>query len=320
MENSWKGRNVLVTGATGLVGSHVSQKLLAKGANVIALARSKNPRAYFYTEKLDSAATVAYGDLKDFDRVFDVVSRYEIDCILHLGAQPIVTTACCNPLETFRTNIDGTIHVLEAARLSPTVKAVVVASSDKAYGASDKLPYVEDMPVKGDAPYEVSKSCTDLVSLAYAKTYGLPVTVTRFGNIFGPGDLNFNRIVPGAIKAGLENRVLEIRSDGKMVREYLFVGDVAEAYLLLAEQIGKAKGQAFNFGSGERLKVLEVVDKVAKIMRRPIKTKVLNVAKNEIPEQYLSSEKARKTLGWKAAYGFEKGVAATLPWYQRMLG
>lgn len=315
----WKGKIVLVTGATGLVGSHTVEKLVSAGADAIALVRSKNPKAYFYSQGLDGKAISAYGDLKDFARVWDVITRYEVEYVIHLGAQPLVTTALANPLETFRDNVDGTLNVLEAARLSPLVKGVVVASSDKAYGKSDKLPYTEDMPMRGEAPYEASKSCTDIVALAYAKTYGMPVSVARFGNVYGPGDLNFSRIVPGAIKAGLLDQQLEIRSDGKMVREYIYAGDVADGYLLLAQSMAKAKGEAFNFGSGERLSVLEVVEKVGLALGRRVRTKILDNAKNEIPEQYLSSEKAKKALGWKSQIGFEKGIGLALPWYKKFV-
>ncbi len=316
----WKDKNVFVTGATGIVGSHIVEKLISLKANVVTLLRSRDPKSYFYTERLEEKTIVAYGDLKDFDRVNDVINRYEIEYVLHLGAQPIVAHATSNPLETLRTNIDGTLHILEAVRRSQTVKGLVVASSDKAYGESIKLPYTEEMPLQADAPYEVSKSCADLISLSYAKTYSLPVTVTRFGNIYGPGDLNFNRIIPGAIKAGLRDEILEIRSDGKPIREYLYVEDAAYGYLALAENIQKTRGEAFNFGSGEHLRVLEVVERVEKIIGRKIKTKILNIAKNEIPEQYLSSEKIRKLLGWKAQYNLEKGLKITVPWYEKILG
>ncbi len=319
MARFWQGKNVFVTGATGMVGSHVVEMLADEGANVIALARSRIPKSYFYTQGLEGRCVIAYGDLKDYGRMKDIISRYAVEDILHLGAQPIVNAAYANPLETFRSNIDGTIHILEAARGSDTVKGIVVASSDKAYGKSDTLPYVEGMPLNGEAPYEVSKSCTDLIALSYAKTYGMPVAVTRFGNRYGPGDLNFNRIVPGCIRAALNGETLEIRSDGKMVREYLYVGDVAKGYLALAENIGKTMGEAFNFSSGQRLSVLEVVEKVGKAMGKKIQTRILDNAKNEIPSQYLSSKKVEKLIGWKAEFGFEKGIGMTVPWYRKMI-
>lgn len=314
-ENFWKEKNVFLTGATGLVGSHIAKELIKYNANVIALLRSKNPSSYFFREGCDKKTTIVYGDLKDFDKISDIITRYEIESIIHLGAQPIVGTALVNPRETFRTNIDGTVNILESARKSTSIKEIIIASSDKSYGKSSTLPYTEDMPLKGTSPYDVSKSCADLISLSFAETYDLPVVVTRCGNIYGAGDLNFNRIVPGAIKAALTDSVLEIRSDGKMVREYTYIKDIVNGYLMLAENIEKTKGQAFNLGSGERYTVIEVVDKVSKIIGKKIKTKILNTAKNEIPEQYLSSEKIKILLGWKCNYDFEAGLSETFPWY-----
>jgi len=313
----WNGRNVLITGANGMVGSHISKRLVNNGANVVSLIRSKNPKSYFYEQGIDQKCIVAYGDLKRFDRILDIVTRYEINVILHLGAQPIVGTAFFNPLETLRSNIDGTINVLEASRQA-SVQSIVVASSDKAYGKSDTLPYVEEMPMKGVAPYEVSKSCTDMLSLSYAKTYGMPVAVTRFGNIFGPGDLNFNRIIPGAIKAGCTDSTLDIRSDGKQIREYLYIEDVVDGYITLAENIKKAGGEAFNFSSGERLSVTDAIKKVGNVMKKEIRMNILDQAKSEIPVQYLSSSKVEKLLGWKSKFSFEKGIEATVPWYRKV--
>jgi CDP-glucose 4,6-dehydratase len=315
----WNSRNVLVTGGTGMVGSHLCESLLKKGANAICLVRSKNPKAYFYTEGLDAKAVSVHGDLRDYGRISEIVSRYEIDTVFHVGAQPIVGVAEENPLETLRSNIDGTMHILEACRRSPNVRALVVASSDKSYGASKKLPYTEDMPMNGIAPYEVSKSCTDMLSLSYAKTYGLPIAVTRFGNIYGAGDLNFNRIIPGALRSGISGSTLELRSDGKMVREYLHVEDVCSGYLFLAENIARARGEAYNFGSGERLSVLDAVDKVGIALGKKIGVKVLDTAKNEIHDQWLDSSKARK-LGWKSVHTMESGLAKTVGWYRKILG
>ena len=317
-KNFWKEKNVFVTGATGLVGSHISERLISLGANVIALVRSKNPKSYFYSEGLDKKVVISYGDLKSFDKLYDIITRYEVDIIFHLAAQPIVTKAILNPLETFKTNIMGTVNILEAARRAESIKSVIVASSDKAYGKSLTLPYKEEMPLIADAPYDISKSCADLISLSYAKTYNMPIAVIRCGNIFGPGDLNFDRIVPGTIKAGITNSVLNIRSDGKMIREYIYIEDVVNAYIMVGERIEKAKGEAFNVGSGEKLRVLEVVEKISKIMKKKIKIKILNIAKNEIPEQYLSSEKIKKMIGWKCLNSFDEGIKKTIPWYKKL--
>jgi len=315
----WKGNNVLVTGGNGLVGSHIVEELLKNNANVIVLIRSQNPKSYFVTECLDKKTILAYGDLKDFKRIHDIISKYEIEYIFHLGAQPIVSTALINTVETFETNINGTINILESARLCNLVKGIVVASSDKAYGISKELPYTEETPLKGAFPYDTSKSCTDLIAQSYFKTYGMPITIARFGNIYGPGDLNFNRIIPGAIKAALLYETLDIRSDGKMIREYLYAKDVADGYLMLCENINKSKGEAFNLSSGLKLTVIEVIERISKIINKKINYKILNIAKNEIYEQYLSTEKVEKFFGWKTKYSFENGIKETIKWYEKIL-
>lgn len=317
--NFWEGKNVLVTGAAGMVGSHVSEALISKGANVVALIRSRDPRSYFFMEGLDRKAVLAYCDLSDLSRIHGAVGRYGIEFVFHLGAQPIVATATANPYETFRSNVTGTLNVVEAVHRSPSVKCAVVASSDKAYGKSDTLPYTEDMPMRGAATYEASKSCADILALSYAREYGLPLAVTRCSNIYGPGDLNFNRIIPGAIRAGLLGTPLKLRDDGKQVREYLFVKDAVSAYLALAENISKARGEAFNFGSGEHFNVLQIVEKVGKAMGTKIGVEVINTSKGEIPIQYLSSEKAKKAFGWKAQFRMDDGLGIAIPWYTKLL-
>jgi len=275
----WKEKNVLVTGGNGLVGSHLVKNLCEKGANVICLSRSHNPNSYFASEKLETLCAEEYGDLKDFARILDVVCKNEVDYIFHLGAQAIVKTGIKNPLETFDSNIMGTANILEAARLYGEVEGIVVASSDKAYGSSEKLPYTEDMPLHGDYPYDVSKSCTDLISQSYSKSYGLPVCVARFGNIYGEGDLNFNRIIPGCIHAGILNECLNIRSNGKLIREYVYVGDVVSGYLSLSENMKKTCGEAFNLSSGEELTVLDVVKQVSSVLGKNVKYLIIHPVK-----------------------------------------
>ena len=315
MKHKLNEKSVLVTGAMGLVGGHLTEKLVELGANVHVTYRSHNPRSYFYKKNLDSKVISADCDIKNFQRVFDIVSKYEIEHIFHVAAQPIVYTAYSNPRETLESNIMGTVNILEAARLSPKIKGVVVASSDKAYGKKcDNA--VETEPMAGDHPYDVSKSCTDLIARMYAKTYDLPVAVSRFGNIYGPGDMNFNRIVPGVMKAILKNETLEIRSDGKFVRDYVYVKDVADGYVTLMENMDKAKGEAFNFSTGYNFSVIEIIKKIEKILNKKCEYKILNAQKNEIPEQSLSFEKATKVLGWKSQYAFEEGIVETYNWYQ----
>jgi len=318
MKHNLKGKNVLVTGAMGLVGGHLTEKLIDLGTSVHITYRSNNPKSYFTKKKLNEKVISATCDIKHFERVFDIVSKYEIEYIFHVAAQPIVDTAYINPRETLESNIMGTVNILEAARLSPKVKGVVVASSDKAYGKKcDNA--TETEPMAGDHPYDVSKSCTDLIARMYAKTYDLPVAVSRFGNIYGPGDMNFNRIVPGVMKAILRNETLEIRSDGQFIRDYVYVKDVADGYVVLMENMNKAKGEAFNFSTGYNFSVIELIKKIEKILNKKCKYKILNAQKNEIPFQSLSFEKAEKVLGWKSQYTFEEGIVETFNWYKELL-
>lgn len=315
MKNKFYQRNVLITGANGLVGSHLTEKLLGLGARAIVTDRSFNPRSYFASEKLNDKVLSAYCDIKDLNRVFDIVSKYEIEYIFHAAAQPLVPVAYVNPRETLETNIMGTVNILEAARRAPSIKGIVVASSDKAYGKKCENA-TENNPMAGDHPYDVSKSCVDLIARAYAKTYETPVAVCRFANIFGPGDLNFNRIIPGIMKAVLLGETLEIRSDGKFIRDYIYVKDVADGYVALMENMDKIRGEAFNFSAGHNFSVLELVAKISKILNKKCEYKILNIQKNEIPFQSLNFEKARKILGWKSNYSFEKGIKETFEWYK----
>ena len=313
------GKNILVTGATGLVGSHLVETLLEiKGANIVCLVREKNPTSYFYAQKFDEKVTSAYGDLADKERIFNIVTKYEIDYIFHIGAEAIVPTAFINPYETFTSNIMGTVHVLEAARLSPRVKGVVVASSDKAYGKNCHNA-TEDNALAGDHPYDVSKSCTDLIALSYFKTYGVPVTVSRFGNIYGPGDLNMNRIIPGIMKSVIDSTNLELRSDGTFLRDYVYVKDVVDGYVTLAEKIDIAKGEAFNFSSGHNFSVLDLVSKVGSIVEKDVPYSILNTQKNEIPAQSLNFDKAQRMLEWKPVSSFDASIQETFAWYLEYL-
>lgn len=312
------GKNVLVTGATGLVGGHLTERLVELGANVHITHRSFNPKSYFVKKRLNEKVISATCDIKDFNRVFDIVTKYEIEHIFHVAAQPIVDTAYVNPRETLDVNIMGTINILEAARRAPRIKGVVVASSDKAYGKKCSNA-TEVEPMAGDHPYDVSKSCADLIARTYAKTYGLPVAVSRFGNIYGPGDFNFNRIVPGIMKAILKNETIEIRSDGKFVRDYVYVKDVADGYVVLMENMEKAKGEAFNFSTGYNFAVVDLIKKIEKVLNKKCKHKILNIQKNEIPFQSLNFEKAIKVLGWKSQYTFEEGIVETFDWYRDYL-
>lgn len=311
-----KGQNVLVTGATGLVGGHVTEKLLELGANVFALDIVLKPKSYFETQKLRDRVNLIMQDVRDLTKLKQLALKNNITYIFHLAAQALVPLAYEDPLLTLDTNILGTVNVLEVARQNPDIKGVVVASSDKAYG-KDCNEAVESQALAGDHPYDVSKSAGDLICTAYYKTYGVPVTVSRFANIFGPGDLNFDRIVPGTLEAIIGNKTLQIRSDGQFVRDYLYVKDVAGGYVLLAEQIEFTKGQAFNFSAGFNYSVTDLVQRISGALGQQCKYEILNTQKNEIPFQSLNFSKVQKVLGWHAKYTLEQGMAETFEWYKQ---
>jgi len=313
----WASKNVFVTGATGILGGHLAARLVKEGANVVALVRDDVPKCYFCTERLDKEVTAVHGSLEDYPLVERALNEYEIDACFHLGAQTIVGTANRSPISTFESNIRGTWNMLEAARNTASVKALVAASTDKAYGESESLPYRETDPLAAAHPYDVSKACADMLCTSYFKTYGLPVSATRCGNIFGEGDLNFNRIVPGTIRSILRKERPVIRSDGKMVRDYVYVEDIVDANLLLCENLlgNREHGEAFNFSYGKPQSVLNVVQAISRIMDSSLEPVIQGMASHEIQKQYLSSEKARKRLGWKPKWDFEAGLEATVRWY-----
>ena len=319
----WEGRNAFITGATGLLGSWLAEELLERGARVTCLVRDEVPDSRFYTAGIDRRVQRVRGALEDFELTLRALNEYEIDSVFHLGAQTIVGTASRSPLSTFEANIRGTWTLLEACRLCPKlIERIVVASSDKAYGIHEQLPYTEDMPLQGRFPYDVSKSCADLVSMSYFHTYALPVSVTRCGNLYGGGDLNFNRLVPGTIRSALRGERPIIRSDGSFVREYFYVRDAVLAYLHLAEQMPGAHtcGEAFNFGTDQPLSVLELTDEILRVSRRSdLSPDIRNEAQHEIPRQYLDCSKARKQLSWSPEYTLEEGLVETLGWYRDWL-
>ncbi len=316
---SWRGKNVFITGCTGFLGAWLTQALVDRGANVVGLIRDGVPRANFVKLGLDKQITSVRGEVEDYFLLERTINEYEIDTVFHLAAQTIVTIANQNPLSTFDTNIKGTWNILEACRRSPTIKRIIVASSDKAYGEHEVLPYKEDTALKGSHPYDVSKSCGDLLAIAYYSTYKLPVCVTRCGNFYGGGDLNFNRIVPGTIRSVIFNERPIIRSDGSLIRDYIYIQDAVEAYILLAEKMvaKPIHGEAFNFSNEIQLSVLDITRKILDVMgKKDLQPKVLNEAKGEIKHQYLSAAKARKALGWQPRYTLEKGLKETVSWYK----
>jgi len=316
---SFKNQTILVTGGTGFVGSHLVERLLKEKANVITTYKALDPKSYFFTRKLQKKTTLAHVDIVDFERVFDLITKYEVDFIFHLAAQPLVDAAYYNPRRTMDSNIRGTVNILESARLYPRVKGVIFASSDKAYGKLTKEKYLESDPLRGDHPYEVSKSAADLIAYSYYKTYGVPVVITRFGNIYGEGDTNYSRIIPGIMKAIINDEVLSIRSDGKYVRDYLYVKDVAEGYLMIAKKIESIVGQAFNFGSKETISVLALIKIVEKAVKRKLKYKILNNAQNEIPYQSLDYSKIKKKIGWEPKKSLKKTSKSILAWYKKVI-
>jgi len=318
----WPDRPTFVTGATGLVGGWLLRRLVEARADVVCLVRDGVPQSEAARSGLLDRVKVVRGDVRDQALLERVLGEFEIATALHLAAQTIVTIANRNPVSTFESNVAGTWALLEAARRSPTVKQIVLASSDKAYGESDELPYKEDMPLRGRHPYDVSKSCADLVGQAYAATYGLPVAITRCGNFFGGGDLNWNRLVPGTIRSILRGERPIVRSDGRFVRDYFYVEDGAAVYMLLAERLARdpsLAGQALNFSNEVPVSVLEVVDRIRSVMGSTLEPDVRNEAVNEIREQYLSAEKARKLLGWRPQFDLDSGLEKTVAWYRDFL-
>lgn len=321
-DSFWQDRRVLVTGCSGFLGSWLTRRLIEAGADVVGIMRDRVPHSELVRSGLLDKIYVVKGDIKDYALLERTLAEYEIETLFHLAAQTIVPIANRAPLSTFETNIKGTWVVLEAARRNPTVTGVVVASSNKAYGAQTELPYREESPLVGRHPYDVSKNCADLIAQAYAYSYDMPIVVTRFANLYGGGDLNWNRIVPGTIRSALRGEQPIIRSDGTFRRDYLFVEDAVSGYLALAEQLSRpeVQGQAFNFGMDQPKTALEMVETIVALSDCPdLKPVILDQAHNEIPDQYLISDKAQQILGWRPRHTLREGLAKTFNWYRRFL-
>lgn len=318
----WRDRPTLITGATGLLGSWLVPELLQRGARVTALVRDWIYLSKLYSENWHDNINVVRGAVEDLCTLERTINEYEIDTVFHLAAQTIVGVANREPLATFETNIKGTWNILEACRRIGCVSRVIVASSDKAYGDQKILPYDEMTPLQGEHPYDVSKSCADLISRTYYVSYGLPVCITRCGNLYGGGDLNFNRIIPDTIRSAFWEKPVIIRSDGSYVRDYFYIKDGALAYLHLAEEMEKKEiwGEAFNFSNELQITVLGLVEKLLKLMNKSyLKIEVKNQANNEIKHQYLSAGKARNMLNWYPKYSLEEGLKETIGWYNNFL-
>jgi len=319
----WLDRPTFVTGGTGLVGSWLVHWLVAAGADVVCLVRDWVPQSELVRTGTLDHVKVVRGDIRDRETLERLLGEYEIDTVIHLAAQTIITIANRNPISTFESNITGTWNLLEACRRSPKVKQIVVASSDKAYGDQEELPYREDTPLQGQHPYDVSKSCADLIAHMYAVSYDLPIAITRCGNFYGGGDLNWNRIIPGTIRSILRGQNPIIRSNGKYVRDYFYVEDGAAAYMHLAEHLAKnpnIKGEAFNFSNELQMTVSQIVEKILSLMGSNLQADIRNEVSNEILYQYLSAEKARTQLGWKPLFDFEQGLRQTVDWYKDFFG
>lgn len=319
MENRfWQDRSVLLTGATGLLGSWMAKRLLDMNANPVFLIRDWVPGSELVRTNIMQQGRVVRGDLRDQDLLERLLGEYEIKTVFHLAAQTIVTIANRNPLSTYETNIAGTWILLDACRRSPTVEQIVLASSDKAYGIQDVLPYSEEAPLLACHPYDVSKACADLIARTYATTYGTPVAITRCGNLYGGGDLNWSRIVPGTIRSIINDERPIIRSDGKFIRDYFYVEDAVLAYICLAEKLAEddsLAGQAFNFSTEMPVDVLTIVNTILDALNSNLEPDILNEAIGEIPNQYLSAEKAKKVLGWKSQFSLEEGLERAIDWY-----
>ena len=316
--------NVLVTGATGLVGGWLVEALVARGARVTCLIRDWVPDSRLISSGLVAQLNVVRGELEDYVVALRTLNEYEIDTVFHLGAQTLVGTAARDARATFEANIRGTWNLLDACRSHALlVKRVVVASSDKAYGSHARLPYTEDTPLEGRYPYDVSKSCADLIALSYFHSYRTPIVVGRCGNIFGGGDLNFSRLVPGTIRSALRGEAPVIRSDGEFVRDYIYVRDAVQGYLALADGMpdDQIVGQAFNFGPGQPVSVRDVVQKILELMgQTQLVPQILNEASREIRNQYLDASKAGRVLNWQPTYTLDEGLKETIAWYREYIG
>lgn len=320
--SSWRGERVLVTGATGLIGSWLCRRLNEVGAEVVALVQDNDALTELSRSGTLGACRIVNGELEDYGAIERAIHREETATVFHLGAQTLVGAARRAPHATFEANIRGTYNLLEAIRRSAgVVRRAVIASSDKAYGTQATLPYTEDTPLQGLDPYSASKSCTDLITQSYASTYGLPINIARCGNVYGGGDLNWSRIVPGTIRSLLHREAPILRSDGTYIRDYIFVDDVVDGYLAIADGIDRGVcGEAFNISTEEALTVLNLVTTIRSMMDcDDIPFDIQATASHEIHDQHLSAAKARAVLGWEPRFGLQRGLAETIAWYREYL-
>jgi CDP-glucose 4,6-dehydratase len=317
----WKNKTVLVTGHEGFLGSWLAKTLVARGAKVVGLDKVRE-RKYSVLDSYRNRIVRIKGDVCDLKLVERIIKKFKPEVIFHLAAEAIVDEANKNPIRAFKSNIEGTWNILEAARGKKFIEAIVAASSDKAYGSHESLPYTENAALKGAHPYDASKSCADLLCNTYHNTYAVPVCVTRCGNIFGPGDHHFSRIVPDAVNCAIRNDTFFIRSDGTFTRDYIYIEDIVSGYMQLAENLKKKRlrGEAFNFSNEKPISVLKLVKTIYALAGKKPRYKILNSARHEIKNQYLSSRKARSRLGWKPAYELDEGIVRTIGWYRECKG
>jgi CDP-glucose 4,6-dehydratase len=317
---SLKAMNILVTGADGFIGSHLARSLIEKGSNVITIVRDIKKTNNLDVLKIRNNTNIVHGDLVNYADCERAINEYSIGFCFHIAAQAIVGPANKSPLSTFESNIKGTWNILEACRTSKAIKGIIVASSDKAYGQQKNLPYTEESPLKGFYPYDASKACADILARCYFMSYKVPLAITRNANTYGPGDLNFSRLIPDVISRLIKEEVPVIRSDGSPERDYMYIKDAVNAYITLAENLDRKEvvGQAFNFGTGKPISVLDLYSKIIKIAGADIKPKILGQAKNEIDRQYLDTKKAKKILNWEAKYDLDSGLKETLEWYKAL--
>ncbi|MFA5388576.1 MAG: NAD-dependent epimerase/dehydratase family protein [Candidatus Omnitrophota bacterium] len=319
MSKYWQDKKVLITGHEGFLGSNLTKTLLALGADIVGLDKVKDKPGSILSGLRRDIVCIK-GDISDMELVKRVINKYKPEVIFHIAAEAIVGRANKYPVEAFRSNIEGTWNILESSRTRSFIEAIVVASSDKAYGSHKILPYKEDAALKGAHPYDVSKSCTDLICHTYWNTYKTPVCVTRCGNIYGPGDLNFSRLIPDAVRCALKNKKFTIRSDGKFTRDYVYVGDIVNGYIMLAEKMKRSRlyGEAFNFSDENPITVIEMAKNIYNLAGQKPDYEILNSAKYEIKHQYLCSKKARKVLGWMPEYTLNEGLKSTIEWYKHV--
>ena len=322
MENFWSGKNVFITGANGFLGSHITSLLIERGVRPTVLIYEENPGGIFEQQNLAARARVVRGDIRDFALLNDTIRNYAIDSVFHLAAHSIADQALEDPLAALEVNVKGTWNILEAGRRNPGVQRIVVASSEKAYGQHETVPYSESTHyLCAEYPYEVSKACVDLISRSFHRAFGLPVCVTRCSNVYGPGDLKMSRIVPQTISRLHAGEAPVIRGTVESLRDYVYVGDVAEAYIMLAEKIGEGlRGEAFNFSTNTPLSALNVIAAISAQMAKHISPTVSAVEGMDAHHQYSSYEKAKQCLGWEPRHTFEEGLQKTIPWYVHHLG